>query len=124
MGVIFRKGAACSGKIVSVPSVDGPSGLKYAATRIVANLGDESARRATESSLGTRVPNRARRCASRGRVRAAAGSVAPDGALTAIQCYAWEVDGKMTAVLRQGPVDSPLAAVRASILAERETASS
>ena len=43
---------------------------------------------------------------------------------TAIQCYAWEVDGKMTAVLRQGPVDSPLAAVRASILAERETASS
>ncbi len=36
---------------------------------------------------------------------------------TASRCYAWEVDGKVTAVLHQGPVDSPLAAVRAAILA-------
>ncbi len=35
---------------------------------------------------------------------------------TASLCYAWEVDGKVTAVLQQGPVDSPLAAVRAAIL--------
>ena len=39
---------------------------------------------------------------------------------TASLCYAWEVDGKVTAVLGEGPVDSPLAAVRASILAEGE----
>ncbi len=32
-------------------------------------------------------------------------------------CYAWEVDGKFTAILHQGPVDSPLAAIRAAILA-------
>ncbi len=37
---------------------------------------------------------------------------------TAQYCYAWEVDGQVTAVLHTGPVDSPLAAVRASILAE------
>ena len=37
---------------------------------------------------------------------------------TAPKCYAWEVDGNVTAVLHQGPVDSPLAAVRAAILAE------
>ncbi len=37
---------------------------------------------------------------------------------TAHLCYAWEVDGEVTAVLRQGPVDSPLKAVRASILAD------
>ena len=37
---------------------------------------------------------------------------------TAKLCYAWEVDGKVTAVLHQGPVDSPLAAVRAAILSE------
>lgn len=37
---------------------------------------------------------------------------------TASRCYAWEVDGRVTAVLHTGPVDSPLAAVRASILAE------
>jgi len=36
---------------------------------------------------------------------------------TASLCYAWEVDGQVTAVLHQGPVDSPLAAVRAAILA-------
>ncbi len=35
---------------------------------------------------------------------------------TAHLCYAWEVDGEVTAVLRQGPVDSPLAAVQASIM--------
>ena len=34
------------------------------------------------------------------------------------KCYAWEVDGHVTTVLHAGPVDSPLAAVRASILAE------
>ena len=39
---------------------------------------------------------------------------------TANPCYAWEVDGKVTAVLHQGPVDSPLAAVRAAILAAGE----
>ncbi len=36
---------------------------------------------------------------------------------TASRCYAWEVDGEVTAVLHEGPVDSPQAAVRASILA-------
>jgi hypothetical protein len=36
----------------------------------------------------------------------------------ATTCYAWEVDKNVTAVLHQGPVDSPEAAVRASILAE------
>ena len=33
-------------------------------------------------------------------------------------CYAWEVDGEVTAVLHEGPVDSPLAAVRAAIMAD------
>ena len=33
-------------------------------------------------------------------------------------CYAWEVDGQVTAVLHTGPVDSPLAAVRAAIVQE------
>lgn len=37
---------------------------------------------------------------------------------TASRCYAWEVDGKVTAVLHEGRVDSPLAAVRAATLAE------
>ncbi len=37
---------------------------------------------------------------------------------TARFCYAWAVDGRVTAVLHTGPVDSPVAAVRASILAE------
>ena len=37
---------------------------------------------------------------------------------TAQYCYAWEVDGQVTAVLHTGPVDSPVAAIRASILAE------
>ena len=31
-------------------------------------------------------------------------------------CYGWEVDGEVTAVLGGGTVDSPIAAVRASIL--------
>ena len=33
-------------------------------------------------------------------------------------CYAWEVDGQVTAVLHTGPVDSPLAAMRAAIVQE------
>ena len=37
---------------------------------------------------------------------------------TAPKCYAWETDGIVTAVLHTGPVNSPLAAVRASILAD------
>lgn len=37
---------------------------------------------------------------------------------TAPRCYAWEVDGEVTAVLEEPPVDSPAAAVRASIVAE------
>jgi hypothetical protein len=37
---------------------------------------------------------------------------------SASRCYAWEVDGEVTAVLHQGPVDSPQAAVRAAILAD------
>ena len=39
---------------------------------------------------------------------------------TATRCYAWEVDGEVTAVLRVGPVDSPETAIRASILADGE----
>ena len=35
----------------------------------------------------------------------------------ASQCYCWEVDGQVTAVLHTGPIDSPLKAVQASILA-------
>ncbi len=37
---------------------------------------------------------------------------------TASRCYAWEVDGEVTAVLHEGTVDSPEAAVRASIMAD------
>ena len=37
---------------------------------------------------------------------------------TAPRCYAWEVDGEVTAVLHEGPVDGPRAAVRAAILAD------
>ena len=33
-------------------------------------------------------------------------------------CYAWEVDGRVTAMLHEPPVDSPQAAVRAAILSE------
>ena len=39
---------------------------------------------------------------------------------TATQCYAWEADGEVTAVLHAGPVDGPQAAVRAAIMAESE----
>jgi hypothetical protein len=39
---------------------------------------------------------------------------------TARYCYAWEVDGRVTAVLHEPPVDSPRAAVRASCLSERK----
>jgi hypothetical protein len=34
-------------------------------------------------------------------------------------CYAWEVEGEVIAVLGEGPVDSALAAVRASIVKPR-----
>ena len=37
---------------------------------------------------------------------------------TAQRCYAWEVDGEVTAVLGEGPVDGPQAAVRAAIMEE------
>ncbi len=37
---------------------------------------------------------------------------------TASRCYAWEVGGEVIVVLHRPPVDSPVAAVRASILAE------
>ena len=37
---------------------------------------------------------------------------------TARKCYAWSVDGRVTAVLNEGPVDSARAAVRAAITAE------
>ena len=39
---------------------------------------------------------------------------------TAKKCYAWSVDGRVTAVLHEGRVDSPQAAVRAAIAAEQE----
>ena len=35
---------------------------------------------------------------------------------TAARCYAWEVDGEVTAVLEEGPVDSARTAVRAAIM--------
>ncbi len=38
---------------------------------------------------------------------------------TAQYCYAWEVDGQVTTVLHTGPVDSPVKAVRASIIADK-----
>jgi hypothetical protein len=34
------------------------------------------------------------------------------------RCYAWETSGRVRAVLHTRPVDSPIKAVRASILAE------
>ena len=37
---------------------------------------------------------------------------------TAQRCYAWEVDGTITSVLHDGPVDSPEKAVRAAIIAD------
>jgi hypothetical protein len=36
------------------------------------------------------------------------------------RCYAWEVDGRVTAVLGVGKINSPLMAVRASIMAMEE----
>ncbi len=36
----------------------------------------------------------------------------------ATTCYAWSVDQRVTAVLHEGPVDSPQAAVRAAIVQE------
>ncbi len=36
---------------------------------------------------------------------------------TAQRCYAWAVDGRITAVLHEGPVDSPQTAVREAIAA-------
>ena len=38
------------------------------------------------------------------------------------RCYAWETNGQVTAVLHMGPIDSPLKAVQASILADEPTA--
>ncbi len=40
-----------------------------------------------------------------------------EGHPTAARCYAWEVDGVVTAVLGEPPVESPQDAVRASIMA-------
>ncbi len=40
-----------------------------------------------------------------------------EGHPTARFCYAWEVDGKVTAVPHEPPVDTLLAAVRAAIVA-------
>jgi len=40
-----------------------------------------------------------------------------EGHPSATRCYAWEVDGEVTAVLHAGPVKSARDAVRASILA-------
>ncbi len=37
---------------------------------------------------------------------------------TAPKCYCWEVDARVTCVLHESPVDSPLAAVRAAIVAD------
>ena len=37
---------------------------------------------------------------------------------TADRCYCWEVDGTITAVLHEGPVDGPEAAVRAAIMTD------
>ncbi len=37
---------------------------------------------------------------------------------TALTCYAWSADSRVTAVLHEGPVDSPQAAVRAAIVEE------
>jgi hypothetical protein len=39
----------------------------------------------------------------------------------ATRCYACETDGQVTTVLQTGPIDSPLKAVQASILAAGET---
>ena len=41
-----------------------------------------------------------------------------DGHPTASRCFAWEVDGEVTAVLAEGPVQTAHDAVRASIMAD------
>jgi hypothetical protein len=43
-----------------------------------------------------------------------------EGHHSSSRVYAWEVNGEVTAVLHQGPVDGPQAAVRASIVAGEE----
>lgn len=45
-----------------------------------------------------------------------------EGHPTANRCYAWEVDGEVTAVLAEGPVESAVDAVRASIMADEDAA--
>ncbi len=40
---------------------------------------------------------------------------------TATKCYAWSVDGRVTVVLHDGPIDSPKAAVRAAIVAQTKS---
>ena len=42
---------------------------------------------------------------------------------TAARCYAWAVDGNVTAVLHDGPVDSPRAAVRVFVENEQRQGS-
>ena len=42
-----------------------------------------------------------------------------DGHPTASRCFAWEVDGEVTTVLAEGPVDSAQAAVHAAFMADR-----
>ena len=37
---------------------------------------------------------------------------------TAKTCYAWSVEGRVTTVLHEGPVNSPRAAVKAAIVAD------
>ena len=41
-----------------------------------------------------------------------------DGHPTASRCFAWEVDGQVTAVLEEGPVQTAQDAVRASIMSD------
>ena len=43
-----------------------------------------------------------------------------EGHPTAERCYALRVDGEITTVLHEPPVDSPMAAVRAAIAAGRK----
>ena len=43
-----------------------------------------------------------------------------EGHPTAERCYALRVDGKITTVLHEGAVDSPLAAVRATIVNDHD----
>ena len=42
---------------------------------------------------------------------------------TGTKCYAWFVDGRITAVLHEGKIDSPEAAVQAAIATEHRTKS-